>query len=186
MAILLWWIDDGPMDEDLMVHARDHLADVFREPVLLAAHPGAPQDAFDPRRGQHLSGRLLGWLAASDPEGEASGRRVLGVTASDLFIPILTFVFGEAQLGGRAAVASLARLLPPAGVPRAHEVLRTRLAKECAHELGHAYGLRHCDTPRCVMGRSSSVVDVDQKSGSLCGDCRVRLRDLRSRMGGAP
>ena len=164
-----------------MEHARAHLEEAFDEPVRLAAHPGAPEDAFDPRRGQHLSGRLLKWLLDEDREGAAQGERVLGVTDKDLFIPILTFVFGEAQLGGRAALVSTARLRPAPGTPRGLGLLRSRLAKECAHELGHAYGLTHCDTPRCVMGRSSSVLDVDGKDQTLCDDCRARLRAGRRR-----
>ena len=35
---------------------------------------------------------------------------LLGVTAVDLYIPILTFVFGEAQIGGPCGLVSL----PPA------------------------------------------------------------------------
>ena len=40
----------------------------------------------------------LGGLVSGPPG------KVLAVTDQDLFIPILTFVFGEAQLNGRAAV----------------------------------------------------------------------------------
>ena len=179
MGIRLWWIGEGPVDENLMEHARAHLEATFREPVSREVRPGAPADAYDPKRRQHLSGRLLAWLCEEDAVGAQGGDRVVGVTDRDLFIPILTFVFGEAQLGGRAAVVSLARLAPAAGAVRGEDLLRTRFAKECAHELGHAFGLRHCDSPRCVMGRSSSVIDVDGKGGTLCSDCRGRLEDLR-------
>jgi len=185
MAIRLWWIDDGPPDEGLMEHARAHLEDAFHDEVALEAHPGAPEDAYDPRRGQHLSGRLLAWLASEDSAGAANGGRVVGVTERDLFIPILTFVFGEAQLGGRAAVASFARLRPPPSTPRADALLRSRLAKECVHELGHTWGLRHCDRPRCVMGRWASVMDVDGKEGLFCADCRARMRDFEQRQRGS-
>jgi predicted Zn-dependent protease len=34
----------------------------------------------------------------------------LGLTAKDLYFPLLTFVFGEAQLNGKAAIISLFRL----------------------------------------------------------------------------
>jgi archaemetzincin len=99
---------------------------------------------------------------------------VLGVTDVDLFIPILTFVFGEAQLGGSAAVVSTARLKEalPVADPR---LVIERLAKEAIHELGHAMGLVHCATRDCAMGRSASVRDVDSKRGSLCGSCRAQL-----------
>jgi len=99
---------------------------------------------------------------------------VLGVTDRDLFIPILTYVFGEAQLSGTAAVISTARLGDELDLfgPR---VVRERLCKEAVHELGHCYGLRHCQTPGCVMGRSASVREVDEKGLGLCADCRERI-----------
>jgi archaemetzincin len=66
---------------------------------------------------------------------------VLGVTACDLYVPVLTFVFGEAQLDGNCAVVSVARLKEEAyGMPRREDLLRERLVKEAVHELGHTSG----------------------------------------------
>jgi archaemetzincin len=121
---------------------------------------------------------MLEWLLRQ----EAGQGKVLGVTDVDLFIPILTFVFGEAQLGGRAAVVSTARLLEPA--VRDDRLLVERLAKEAVHELGHALGLVHCALPECAMSRSASVRDVDRKRGALCRDCQSRLHDALA--GGKP
>jgi archaemetzincin len=98
---------------------------------------------------------------------------VLAVTDQDLFIPILTFVFGEAQLGGRVAVVSTARLGEP-GLPDPRVALE-RLAKESVHELGHCFGLVHCDSPGCVMARSPGARDVDRKRGDFCSKCRDRV-----------
>ena len=70
---------------------------------------------------------------------------MLGVTDRDLFIPILTYVFGEAQLGGRAAVVSTARLVEDVEL-FGPQLLVERLAKEAVHEVGHAFGLLHCAT----------------------------------------
>jgi archaemetzincin len=143
-------------------------------PAVVLERPGRPEGTLDPRRRQHSSGRILEWLLRQGP-----GRgKVLGVTDVDLFIPILTFVFGEAQLGGRAAVVSTARLLD--GALRDERLLVERLAKEAVHELGHALGLVHCAVPECAMSRSASVREVDRKKGALCRDCLSRLRDARS------
>jgi archaemetzincin len=95
------------------------------------------------------------------------------VTDVDLFIPILTFVFGEAQVGGRTAVVSTARLGEP-GL-RDDRIVLERLSKESVHEMGHVLGLLHCETPGCVMGRSASVRDVDEKRAELCPACRGRI-----------
>ena len=144
------------------------------------------------------AGRAPDWHARSAPapalvardaalaaRRRADGRHaVLGITNVDLFIPILTFVFGEAQLEGQAAVVSYARLVDPDD----RAVTTRRLAREAVHELGHTFGLVHCgrdaagdraDAGPCVMSRSASVRAVDAKSTRLCPDCRSRHRALQ-------
>ena len=95
----------------------------------------------------------------------------------DLFIPVLTYVFGEAQLDGRAAVVSTYRLDNQIyGLPPDRDLLFQRLVKEAVHELGHTYNLVHCHRPPCVMLSSPYVEGIDQKSDWFCEDC---LRSLR-------
>jgi archaemetzincin len=100
--------------------------------------------------------------------------RVLGIAAVDLYIPILTFVFGEAQMGGPCAVLSAHRLRQEFyGLPPDPEMFRQRLIKEAVHELGHTMNLTHCDDYRCVMASSHAVEWIDLKEGALCGACRA-------------
>jgi len=164
------WIGEAAPEPSLFGHVVRHVRKAFGAEVVEVKASGRPGHAFDPRRRQHASGEILRWLLPLAPQGG----KVLGITDRDLFIPILTYVFGEAQLGGAAAVVSTARLRDELE-PTASRVLRERLAKEAVHELGHCFGLRHCRTSGCVMGRSSSVRDVDEKGQGLCPDCRARL-----------
>jgi archaemetzincin len=100
--------------------------------------------------------------------------RVLGIAAVDLYIPILTFVFGEAQMGGPCAVLSAHRLRQEFyGLPLDPELFRQRLLKEAVHELGHTLNLTHCDDYRCVMASSHAVEWIDLKEGALCSVCRA-------------
>ncbi|TPW11234.1 MAG: peptidase, zinc-dependent [bacterium] len=93
-----------------------------------------------------------------------------------LFIPVLSFVFGEAQLDGPAAVVSTWRLDPVAyGLPGDAARLQERLAKEITHELGHTLGLYHCRQFECVMRSSTDVEEIDLKRGVFCPECRKLL-----------
>lgn len=129
--------------------------------------------AFDPLRRQTYSTALLAQLAQAPlPEGVA----LLAVTEADLFVPVLTFVFGEAQMPGRAALVSLARLRDEFyGLPADAGRLDERLLKEGLHELGHTQGLRHCDDWRCVMVSSHAVEKLDLKDADFCAACKRRL-----------
>ncbi len=102
---------------------------------------------------------------------------VLGVTALDLYVPILTFVFGEAQLSGPCAVISTHRLSDEFyGMPRNEEMLVGRMLKELLHELGHTQGLRHCSDWRCVMSSAHSVERIDVRAAAYCRACAGAFR----------
>jgi archaemetzincin len=169
VSIYLGWIgyDDEPVT--LLERVAGAITEAFGQPARPWRVDERPREALDQRRGQHSSRAILAWLAARAP---ANGARLLAVTDVDLFIPVLTFVFGEAQLNGGVAVVSTARLHAPGGR------LAERLGKESVHELAHTFGLVHCASHTCVMARSASVAAVDLKSARLCGDCRIRYREL--------
>jgi archaemetzincin len=175
--IAVWWIGEGSPDEEMLETVRLHVAGEFDADARLHRPTDRPVGTLDVRRRQHSSREMLRWLVALAP---ADGTRVLGITNVDLFIPILTFVFGEAQLEGRAAIVSYARLAAPGD----RALTTRRLAREAVHEIGHTFGLVHCrgiagDGPHaapCVMSRSASVRAVDVKSARLCPDCRARHR----------
>ena len=131
-----------------------------------------PAGSRDEKRGQYLGTALLEALL---PVTRGPESRVLGLTEGDIFIPMLTFLFGQAQLGGRLALVSLARLRPEFyNLPPDRALTGHRLRKEVLHELGHTFGLVHCEDRSCVMSLSNSVVRVDQKDDAYCPACRVQ------------
>jgi archaemetzincin len=141
-----------------------HLATRIRPPWF------DPEDAFNSSRGQYNSTAFLELLLSEPPE---RGHRVIAVTSVDLYIPVFTYVFGEAQLNGRAAVVSIHRLQPEIyGLPSDDRLLTDRLIKEVVHELGHTYGLIHCADDRCVMRSSSYVEELETKNAEFCERCR--------------
>jgi archaemetzincin len=133
-----------------------------------------PADFYDPARKQYHSTKILKEMLDELP---ADASKMIGITSPDLFIPILTFVFGEAQLNGNVGIVSLARLQQEFyGLPPNQALLQRRLLKEIKHELGHTFGLIHCSLRECVMSVANNIADVDAKGSSFCEGCRELLR----------
>ena len=137
-----------------------------------------PGPAYHIERQQYHSSELLQRMHA------LAGRehwRVIGITAVDLYIPILKYVFGEAQMGGPCAIVSFHRLRQEFyGLDRDDLLLGQRLLKESAHELGHTFHLRHCQDYRCAMASAHAVEWIDLREGSFCHSCRSRLESSLS------
>jgi archaemetzincin len=129
---------------------------------------------FDPARRQYNGNMLLDKI----DKGFASDRnKVVGLFNIDLFIPILTFIFGQAYLNGRTGIVSIYRLSNERyGVKKDDKILIDRFRKEVIHELGHMFGLIHCYDPVCVMRSGTYVEDIDQKNHTLCKKCRLLLQ----------
>lgn len=144
-----------------------------KRPVELVPGVFSPARAFDPQRRQYRSDLLLAMLA-KDSDQES---KILGVTDVDLFIPVLTFVFGEAQLSGHAAIVSSRRLRNEAyGMEPDESSLDDRLLKEAMHELGHTFGLLHCYNPQCVMQTSTYAELIDLKPPTFCASCEALVQ----------
>jgi len=102
--------------------------------------------------------------------------RLLAITGVDLYIPILKYVFGEAQLGGPCAVLSTHRLRQEFyGLDRDDALLGQRLLKESIHELGHTLDLHHCQDYSCAMASSHAVEWIDLRESRLCQSCQSQV-----------
>jgi archaemetzincin len=163
----------GKLDGGLLAELAPALANTFQVPCELLRTPLDAEFAFHGERQQHHSSEILARMQAMVT---GATWRLLGVTAVDLYIPILTFVFGEAQMGGPCALVSLHRLRQEFyGLPKDEAVLRQRLLKEAVHEVGHTVSLTHCTDYRCAMAPSHAVEWIDLKESWLCQVCQERV-----------
>lgn len=173
------------MDRQIFVAYLNGYAPAWADAVLAGVAGSLPhpvrrldlaldlQPFYAPERRQHHATLLLAALLRHLPAPDA---KIVGVTAEDLFIPVLTFVFGQSQLDGPAAVVSTHRLHNEFyGLPANETLLRTRTVKEVLHELGHAYGLVHCRDQLCVMRASTYVEEVDLKDAWFCEACAATI-----------
>ena len=163
----------GDLEGSLLTALAPCLADIFCVRCEVVPLGLSPEPAYHRERQQYHSSELLVSMQAFV---EADCWRVLGVAAVDLYIPILTFVFGEAQVGGKCGLVSVHRLRQDFyGLPRDAELLHQRLLKESVHEIGHTLALTHCENYECAMAPSHAVEWIDVKGNTLCRACHTRV-----------
>jgi archaemetzincin len=175
-TLLISPIGDLDMDGKLLKQVQERIGKVFGYETRL--HPLIEEkDLYaDPIRKQYHSTPILETLAIISPPEAV---KILALTKVDLFIPVLTHVYGEAQLGGKACILSTYRFTERSSFDP--ETFRCRILKEAIHELGHTFNLRHCQDPACVMHYCRSVREVDRKSHQFCRYCAVFLEDEMKR-----
>ncbi len=128
---------------------------------------------YDPARRQYDANKIIHYLHDQYRLNEA---KVIGILPADIFIPILTYVIGQAVFNGSAGVVSFFRLKNELyGLKQDERLLFDRFYKEVLHEIGHIFGLRHCVSPVCIMRPATYVEEVDEKKPAFCENCRTFL-----------
>ncbi len=162
----------GNVDPGLLEWLRRELIEGFRIPCEILTPALDANFAYHPEREQFHSSEML---ARMQDMVQPDTWRLLGITSVDLYIPILTFVFGEAQMGGPCSVVSYHRLRQEFyGLPADVPLLGRRILTECVHELGHTLTLTHCQDYRCVMASSHAVEWIDLKDWTFCQNCATK------------
>jgi len=136
-----------------------------------------PRTTLNSVRKQMFFNTLVARVATAAPAPD--GVR-LAVTEFDLYKTSHQFVFGDASEDQRIAVVSTHRLRSEFYGERADaNLLFQRTLKEAVHDLGHAFGLKHCFNARCAMYFSNSIYDTDNKLSHFCESCEKRVRANR-------
>jgi len=160
----------GDVDGRVMNEASTALGSVYDVEVTVHDAQPVPDGAFDRSRNQYRAEEFIE-LASRVGAGDKN----IGVTAQDLYYRRRNYVFGLAYLNGNGSVISTYRLQTSSdgGVSSKPQsaVFDDRVRKEVVHEVGHTFGLEHCDNDRCVMSFSPTVREVDVKEENLCGSC---------------
>ncbi len=146
----------------LKIIAGSFLGELSAKALILPPLPH-PDYAFDKRRLQYNAGTMINQLETQPFKGCS---KVIALVDGDLFIPVFSFVLGEARMGGTSALVSLYRL----------QKNPVRVAKVALHEFGHLMSLDHCHEKKCVMKFSKDIEQLDSISGIFCNYCRDQIR----------
>ena len=156
-------------DDNLLIQLIPAINELLETNINIIKLPLDLSFSFDSLRKQYYSTRILEKAIELTPEFEG---KVLIITDVDLYVPVLTFIFGEAQLNGKHSIVSVCRLHEEfyTGITD-FNLLLMRTKKEVLHELGHNFGLLHCLDWDCVMHSSNGIEEVDIKGDSFCSHC---------------
>ncbi|MBV8344200.1 MAG: archaemetzincin family Zn-dependent metalloprotease [Candidatus Eremiobacteraeota bacterium] len=160
----------------------DRLAPCLEERFLAAASVepslAVPRSSLNSTRGQLFVATLVSKVQRAHPESDAV---LLTITDFDLYKTSHRFVFGDADESQNICVVSINRLRSEFyGEPGDANLLFQRTLKESIHELGHAFGLKHCYNARCAMYYSNSIFETDNKMPHFCEICDRRLSRARN------
>jgi archaemetzincin len=152
------------------------LAEEFNACVSIASPiKEMPLQLFDKQREQWKSDRILQWLSVKYRPNKAT-TKILAICDLDAYSNELNFVFGEAYVDGSISAIYLPRLRQEFyGLKADNSLFLQRMVKEAVHELGHVFGLSHCNNQMCVMHFSNSLHDTDIKQKGFCDKCRTRI-----------
>jgi len=168
----------GTVGEAVLKIVAANLQEILNLPVDILPARQTPEFAYSDRRKQYHAALILKKLA----ESRRPHPRILALVSVDLFIPVLTHVFGEAQLGGRAAVVSTHRLRQKEeGGGVSLDTFYERAAKVALHEVAHTFDLVHCSQPECIMRLSSGPNDLDELPLFFCEYCEAFLEEAYRR-----
>ena len=168
----------GPVGEAVLDIVAANLQEILHLPVDIIPARQTPEFAYNDRRKQYHAALILKKLA----ESRRPHPRILALVSVDLFIPVLTHVFGEAQMGGRAAVVSVHRLgQKEEGSRIPLDTFYERAVKVALHEVAHTFDLVHCNQPECIMRLSSGPSDLDELPLFFCEYCEAFLEEAYRR-----
>jgi archaemetzincin len=178
------------LDKDILSSLEKALLKEFNAPSSSSSIVIVPpikqilqQQLFDKQRNQWKSTDILQWLSDrykklnySKETRRTTKTKILAICDFDAYSDKLNFVFGEAYLDGSICAIYLPRLRQELyGLKADESLFCQRIVKEAVHELGHAFGLTHCESIKCVMHFSNSLSDTDIKRSHLCNVCRAHL-----------
>jgi archaemetzincin len=133
-----------------------------------------PAQAYYRPRRRYRADKLLDTLATIAPDAPPT-TKVLGLTEVDISTTNEDIrdwgIFGLGSLDGRSAVMSSFRLRRRARGP---EHLAFRIATTALHEVGHTFGLPHCEEDRCAMlDAEGGIENTDTSTGHFGPGCQA-------------
>jgi len=164
--IHLYLYDDFPVQKAQML--AESLKEVYPSVSIQKESLVLPKEHYNKERNRYSGTGLLKGLSKI-----RKGNVVLGLTDEVIFkaneLSPTYGIFGVSTLGTYVAVISSTR---PSGKQHSND----HLVKLMMHELGHSFGLNHCNNQHCFMVDAEHGNKFSQ-TPSFCNECKVFLNN---------
>ena len=171
----------GEIDKIILLKLKKNLEWVLKDYIegveIMKDEIPLAEENYDSARRQYNASLVIKDLI--DYIGKRRYFRILGIMDKDIFSTPLNFVFGIAfmpkGLNPRVALISTTRLDEKFYRREDDQaIFELRVLKEAIHELGHTFGLEHCDEG-CIMRFSNTLQHTDEKPPKFCERCEKKL-----------
>lgn len=156
---------DG-INKETIVKLQNDLTKIFNYDIVILQSKALPKTAYYKERGRYRAEKLLTDLSTDKYE------KVIGVTDKDISTTKGSYydwgIFGLAIIDGKECVVSGFRF-------KNSNKYMSRLTLTAIHELGHTFGLEHCNSPICIMGAFNGIKYLDSNTW-FCLDCLKKLK----------
>ena len=174
----------GEIDQKVLSSISEILKETYKTDVIVLSNKALPKSAFvNIKSPRYRADSLLKDLLKVRPD---SIDFILGITSKDISTtkrdsdgkvkkPESRYadwgIFGLGYKPGKSCVISTFRLKKTES-----KIYESRLQKISVHEIGHNYGLDHCETDKCVMQDAvETIKTVDLAGFELCEKCFRRI-----------
>ena len=177
----IYLIRVGKVNQPIFPELKENLEVFFNEfgikVEILRERIKLRKKDFDKGRKQYQALNILNNLAKKTKN--KGYFRIFGILDKDIFSKNYDFIFGLARRGSSVAIISIARLRESFYIIESNEKFHERMLKEAKHEIGHTFGLKHCNN-MCIMHKSNSLKDTDKKPAEYCGSCLTKINNFLS------
>lgn len=160
-------------DKNMLHYLKDSIEIFYPVEIAIADNKNFPESFYYKPRNRYRADSTIKWLKKMKPD---SIRTIVGITNEDVSVNKGEYndygVMGLGYKPGNACVVSTFRLRKSV---TSQKHLRQRLFKVMVHEIGHNFGLPHCQNETCLMVDAEGQMKLD-KEKDLCGSCRELLR----------
>jgi len=169
----------GLVDKSIVVELKKNLELIFKKFKIkfkiCSNNLLLYYDDYDSAKDQFNSKKLLKRLLKQAERKKHF--RILGIIDRDIYLESYNYNFGVAKRP-RVALISIYRLKQELyGRKKNPALFEKRMLTESVHELGHTFGLDHCEND-CVMQFSDKITPVDKKPSNFCDKCMRKLDEL--------